>query len=96
MDIFVYPAVFYKQEGETEFTVVFPDLDIYTAGDNIARAFLLAKEFLRVYLTYALKYDIDYKLPSSMEKISGIKYAKDQQVMLIDAAIDVKKLMKSV
>ena len=91
MRLYVYPAVFYKQEDETDITVVFPDLDIYTSGSNIEDAYLLAKEFLRVYLSYAVKYEIDYNLPSTLDKISQIKYSKDQKIMFVDAFIDMKK-----
>ncbi|MEG1751500.1 MAG: hypothetical protein RR140_00170 [Clostridia bacterium] len=86
MKLFVYPAVFFKENGTT---VIFPDLDIFTEGDSVEEAFLFAKDYLRQFLETSQKYELGYNLPSKYETVQE-KY-KPAQVMLIDAAISENK-----
>ena len=64
---FVYPAVFVQ--GEAEVVASFPDLGITTEGESFEEAFLFAKDFLRVYCSYALKFDLDINKPSFFTEI---------------------------
>lgn len=80
---FVYPAIFVK--GKNEIIASFPDLGIVTDGDTFEEAFLLAKDYLRVYCCYALKFDININKPSFFEDIEQ-KNTKDI-TMLVDAII---------
>lgn len=80
---FLYPAVFVK--GEDEVVATFPDLGITTDGSSVEEAFLFAKDYLRVYCTYALKYEIEINRPSFFEETLA-KNNRDS-VMLIDAII---------
>ena len=80
---FLYPAVFVK--GEEEVVASFPDLGITTDGSSVEEAFLFAKDYLRVYCTYALKYEMELSRPSFFEDTLA-KNTKDA-VMLIDAII---------
>ena len=87
---FLYPAIFIKDE-EGHYQVVFPDLDIYIDGDNLSQAYLYAKDLLRVYFTYALKYETDYAKPTQLEKIIS-KCKGNEVVMYVDAYIDEKEI----
>ena len=80
---YVYPAVFVN--GEDEIAVVFPDLNISTEGETFEQAFLLAKDYLRVYCTYSLKYGLD--MPSPSFYIDVKKHNPKDSVMLIDTLI---------
>jgi len=55
MEQFIFPAVFFQEEGEADYTVVFPDLNIFTDGKTLVEAFLFAKDYLKVYCSYAKK-----------------------------------------
>ncbi|MBQ3494927.1 MAG: type II toxin-antitoxin system HicB family antitoxin [Clostridia bacterium] len=88
MKQFLFPAVFV--EAESQFGVFFPDLNITTEGDTIEEAYLFAKDYLRVYCSYVLKFDVELDRPSKYEDIKQ-KYNNDT-VMLIDVILDPKKL----
>ena len=92
MQYFAYPALFYKDEDLVR--VIFPDLAISTEGENLTEAFLFAKDLLRVYFAYALKYDLEYNLPSKVETLIP-KCKKDEVAMLVDTFVgpnDIKNL----
>lgn len=80
---YVFPAVFYVEEDNV--TAVIPDLNIFTDGSSIEEAYLYLKDYLRVYCTYANKYDMEIDVPSTIEEIQK-KYAP-AQVMLVDAVV---------
>ncbi len=91
---FIYPAIFYFDEGETK--VYFPDLDISTSGDNYDEAFLFAKELLKVYFMYVLTNDLDFNFPSNYLD-SSKKCGEKQTAMLIDTFVsdqDLKEFRK--
>lgn len=83
---FVYPAVFVQDE-EGAYQVLFPDLNIYTDGKNLSEAYLYAKDLLKVYFSYALKYESDYNKPSKAEKLIA-KCKNNETVMYIDAIVE--------
>lgn len=87
---FVYPVVFIK--GPNEVVATFPDLGITTDGTSFEEAFLFAKDYLRVYCAYALKFEIDINKPSLYEEIAE-KNERDI-TMLIDAIIFPKDIEK--
>jgi len=92
MQYFAYPAMFYNDEDVVR--VVFPDLGISTEGENLTEAFLFAKDLLRVYFAYVLKYDLDYALPSKVEKLIP-KCNANEHAMLVDTFVgekDIKNL----
>jgi len=92
MQQFVFPAVLFTQE-DNSYLVSFPDLDIFTEGATIEEAFLFAKDYLRVYLTYALKFDLDYNQPTKFEEVV-LQHKDALCVLLIDAVISPKDLQK--
>lgn len=80
MKQFLFPAVFVKDEEG--YTAIFPDLNISTEGETIEEAYLFAKDYLKVYCTYVVKFDLDIDTPSRYEKIVQ-KYPNDF-VQLVD------------
>lgn len=87
---YIYPAVFFKSEDE--YKVLIPDLNLTTEGNNIEEAYLYAKDYLRAYCTYALKFDMDVEFPSKFEDIA--KKYKNANTMLLSVSLcekDVKK-----
>ena len=94
MQYFAYPALFYSDEDMIR--VIFPDLGISTEGGNLTEAFLFAKDLLRIYFSYALKYDLEYNLPSKVEALIA-KCKTGEVAMLVDTFVgpnDIKNLKK--
>lgn len=83
---YLYPAIFVKDE-EGAYQVIFPDLDIYTDGQNLTEAYLSAKELLRVYFTYVHKYEVEYNTPSKLDSLSK-RCKENETVLLVDAYVD--------
>ena len=92
MKSFLYPAIFVKDEEDGSYKVLFPDLEITTDGKFVEEAFLYAQELLKAYFVYALKYDLDYNLPSDFERIKKFSQ-KGEHVMLVVADITKKDMM---
>ncbi len=85
MEQYIFPAVFFQEEGESDYTVVFPDLNIYTDGKTLIEAFLFAKDYLKVYCTYAKKYEQEITNPTKLTDIIN-KFPK-AICMLVDALV---------
>lgn len=85
---YIYPAVFF--EDESEYKVLIPDLNLTTEGNTIEEAFLYAKDFLRAYCTYALKFDMEVEIPTKFEVVRDKN--PNKITLLIDSLIDDKKL----
>lgn len=86
---FVYPAIFIKNEDDTV-QVIFPDLEIYTDGQNISEAYLNAKDLLWVYFSYAVKYETDFNKPSKVENLMP-KCKESETIMLVEAIVEVNR-----
>ena len=84
---FLYPAIFIK-DPDGAYQVVFPDLNIYTEGKNLSEAYLYAKDLLKVYFSYAVKYEVDYNKPTKIEVLTP-KCKENEMVMYVDALVDV-------
>lgn len=84
---FLYPAIFINNETEEGYQVIFPDLDIYTDGKNMSEAYLYAKDLLRVYFSYAIKYETSYNKPSRIEILLP-KCKENETVMFIDTIVE--------
>ena len=89
---FLYPAIFIK-DSDGECQVFFPDLNIYTTGKNISEAYLYAKDLLKVFFTYALKYEVEYNKPSKIEKLTSISIAG---IYAVNERLSCKRLAESV
>ena len=86
---FLYPAIFIKDE-DGSCQVLFPDLNIYTDGKNMSDAYFYAEDLLRVYFSYALKYETDYNMPSKLEDV--VKNCKPNEVaMYISTTVEQDK-----
>ena len=92
MNQYIYPAIFFKDEDK--FGAIFPDLDLCAEGKNLTEAYVMAKDMLRIFFNYVLKYDMDFNLPSTLQKIQE-QAKKDEIVMYIDTIIDPKKIKKA-
>lgn len=87
MKQFLFPAIFYKEDDK--FIAFFPDLGITIDGDTIEDAYLFAKESLKVYCTYAEKFEIEMDYPSTFEDV--LRKNPHDVVMLVDCAVAIKK-----
>jgi predicted RNase H-like HicB family nuclease len=79
--VYIYPAVFTK-ENDGGYSITFPDVDgCYTSGDDITDGLLMAKDVLAlmIYNNYEDK-DIPVPEPSPINKI---KHGKDSFVTYI-------------
>ncbi|MBE7082594.1 MAG: hypothetical protein E7378_02835 [Clostridiales bacterium] len=86
MEQYIFPAVFFQEDGETDYTVVFPDLNIFTDGKNLVEAFLFAKDYLKVYCSYAKKYDMEISTPSKFVNVAN--RFPNAICMLVDAYVN--------
>ncbi len=84
---FLYPAIFMKDD-DGSYQVIFPDLNIYTDGKNMSEAYIYAKDLLKVYFSYALKYDVEYNKPTKLENLVS-KCKPNETIMYIDTIIEV-------
>ena len=71
-----YPAVFYK-EGDGRYSVLFPDFDAATCGDDLDDAIAMAEERLALQLKGLRQDGDDFPVPSSLDKIDPAAYVND-------------------
>ena len=83
MKQFLFPAIFYKEEGK--YTVLFPDINITTDGETIEEAYLFAKDSLKVYFSYIEKFELDVDMPSKFDDI--VEQNPKDLVMLVDCFV---------
>lgn len=87
---FLYPAIFIRDEEDGSYQAVFPDLNIYTDGKNMSEAYLYAKDLLKVYFSYALKYETEYNKPRRAEEFMA-KCKPNETVMYVDAVVELEE-----
>lgn len=81
---YVYPAVFYEEEGKI--SVIFPDLgNLATFGDNVADAMHMAGDACGLYLFTALRDGEPLPVPSALNEIDPVAVLKDLEM---EAAAD--------
>ncbi len=78
-DKYIYPAIF-EAEGE-QYNISFPDLDIFTCGDNLEDALYMAKDLLGGYL-YTLEEENEEIPKASLP--TEIKVSSTQFTQLIE------------
>lgn len=78
-DKYLYPAIFEEEGGK--YNVSFPNLDIFTCGDDLEDALYMAKDCLGGYL-YTLE-EMNMDIPKSSLP-NKIKVNEDQFVQLIE------------
>ena len=80
-DVYVYPAVFSYEPGESEIAVVFPDLNVATSGEDEVDALHMARELLGLVM-YGLEEDgEDIPTPSHLK---DIRASDNEIVALVD------------
>ena len=84
MQQYIYPAVFFKEDDK--YTVAFPDLNLFTDGDTLIETFLFAKSYLKEFLKYSIRYEMDIEKPTALEKLKN-RFA-DEIIMFVDAVVD--------
>lgn len=83
MKQFLFPAIFFKEEDR--YIVLFPDLNITTEGETIEEAYLFAKDSLKVYCSYAEKFELEVDTPSKYETVC--EKNKNNLIMLVDCFV---------
>ena len=73
---YIYPAIFHKDDSG-RYSVLFPDFDVATCGDDLDDAMDMAKECLALQLK-GLKEDGEaFPTPSPVDKIDPATYLSD-------------------
>lgn len=73
---YVYPAIFYKEE-DGRYSVLFPDFDVATCGDDLDDAIAMAEECLALQLK-SLKQDGEaFPAPSPLAELDPAAYFND-------------------
>ena len=76
---YVYPAVFYEEEGKI--SVILPDLgNLATFGDNMADAMRMAADACGLYLFTALRDGETLPTPSALSEINPSAVLKDLEM----------------
>lgn len=71
-----YPAIFYKEENR-RYSVLFPDFDVATCGDDLDDAVDMAKECLALQLKGLREDGEAFPAPSPLDKIDPVAYVND-------------------
>lgn len=71
----IYPAIFYKEDGR--YSVLFPDFDVATCGDDLDDAIAMAEECLALQLKGLRQDGEAFPTPSSLDKIEPAAYFND-------------------
>ena len=71
-----YPAIFHKDD-RGRFSVLFPDFDVATCGDDLDDAIAMAEECLALQLKGLKQDGDDFPVPSPLDKINPAAYFND-------------------
>ena len=71
-----YSAVFYKEE-DGRYSVLFPDFDVATCGDDLDDAIAMAEECLALQLKGLREDGEAFPTPSPLDKIEPAAYFND-------------------
>jgi len=93
MKRFVYPMVIFEDKETSEFTVLFPDLDIVTSGNTVEEAYLKGQDYLDSYIDIAVKFETDLSIPSTYIEAKGMN--PKRVVLLADSEIDEQNISLS-
>lgn len=83
---FVYPVILFRNEEESSYTVLFPDLDMVASGDSVEEAYLEAEEYLHTYLQFAVKMGSTIAPSTSYEDTK--KLNPNKVVLLVSVKIE--------
>lgn len=90
MELFIFPAVFYKNADEEEYVAAFDDIEVFAVAKTIEETFKLAKHYLRVYcqLSYKMYGEVKEKPRTYLE---SVKQHPKKIVLLVDADVEKEK-----
>ena len=91
-DTYIFPVIIGKEDDETEYSAYFLDFDVATSGETEEDVLKSARELLGTVI-FSLEEDKE-KIPKPT-KISDIKSAKNEWVMLIDVFMPSVRLQKN-
>ena len=90
MKRFVYPMVIFEDKDASEYTVLFPDLDIVASGDSVEDAFLKGQDYLNSYIDMCVKFDSELASPSTFLETEGMN--PKRIVLLADSEVDTENI----
>ena len=93
MERFVYPMVIFEDKEASEYTVLFPDLDIVTSGNTVEDAYLKGKDYLGSYLDMAVKFESDISSPCTYAEAKGMN--PKRIVLLADSEVNSQNMSLS-
>jgi len=70
MPKFTYPIVFVLHQESGHYNGYVPDLNLWCHGTELEDVYAAAEETLHEYFNLALKHDVDYNSPSTLEEIT--------------------------
>lgn len=73
---YVYPAIFHKDDSG-RFSVLFPDFDVATCGDDLDDAIAMAEDCLALQLKGLREDGEAFPVPSPLDKIDPAAYLSD-------------------
>ncbi|MCL2570394.1 MAG: type II toxin-antitoxin system HicB family antitoxin [Firmicutes bacterium] len=71
MPKFTYPIVFIYNQEEEKYNGFIPDLSIFAEGEKMEDVYASAEDLIHQYFGLALKHDLDFPAPSTLEEISS-------------------------
>lgn len=89
MKNYIYPACFYKEDNG-QYSVIFPDFDNATFGNDLNDALTQAEDFLRAIIIMAIRAKEKLPEPSDITKLKADEYP-DGFVSLVQADLDKAK-----
>lgn len=73
---YVYPAIFHKDDNG-RFSVLFPDFDVATCGDDLDDAIAMAEDCLALQLRSLREDGEAFPVPSPLAKLDPVAYVND-------------------
>ncbi len=71
MKRYIYPMVIFTDENDL-YTALYPDLNLVASGFSIEDVYSRAKDYLKFYMTSAIKYDAKIETSSSYAEIQAL------------------------
>ena len=94
MKRFVYPMVIFEDKEASEYTVLFPDLDIVTSGNTIEEAYIKGQDYLDSYIDMSIKFETELSAPCTYTEAKGMN--PKRVVLLADSRVDEQNISLSV
>ena len=85
---FVYPAVVYFDEEAQVYVICIEDLGVIVEGDTVEEAHSRAGKFMDIYLTTAIREELD--IPEATEFDKVVSNHPQEMVELVETTLDNK------